>query len=199
MARNRGGVVALLIGIACTLAGLVLGVTSILPLMTQFDPLTVVESPVTVELEIRTPGPHTLWHDHKTSHEDRAISNPETLPDGFEFALVRKRDGERLALVALKDAKSVRLATRDSIPLGTFDAREAGPYTLAIENPAGDQRVFSLTEGSLFKGVARFGVRIIIGLILGIGGLVLLVLGIVFMVRGPQASRPAAPPTSPAA
>ncbi|MCP5116213.1 MAG: hypothetical protein GY953_35750 [bacterium] len=67
--------------------------------------------------------------------------------------------------------------------MGTFEPDKAGTYSLKVENPAGDNRVFSMTKGSFLGAAGKFVVRLVIGGIVGVIGLVLLILGIVFTVR----------------
>lgn len=196
MANQRGGLIALLIGVVSIIAAFVFGIASVVPLVSQFEPVSRLQSPGQAPIEVSEPGILTLWHDYRTSFDGQSIRNPEKLPGGFEFVLLNTTTAARYQLETIKARTTISLPDRESLAVGTFSLEEAGTYQLEILAPAGEERVFSVTEGSLFSGMAKFGVRLAIALILGLGGLVLLILGIVFMVRRspPPAASQAPPP-----
>jgi hypothetical protein len=208
MAHKRGAVVTLVTGAVCILAGVTLGISSLFPLAHQFEPLATLQSPGSLEIVIADAGPHTLWHDRRTTFESTAHDNPATLPPDFTFRLTRSgtgSDGEpAITLDPVAGQYNVTFGRRQSVAVGTFDLATPGRYLLEVTNPSGDARIFSLTRGSFLHGLAASGVRIALGLILGVGGLVLLVLGIVFLARGAGArtgppSAPSFPPPPPVA
>ncbi len=194
MAKSRKGVLFLAVGIVALLGGIGILISGIFPFIGQFKAIAVVESPGQVRVGIEEPGTYTLWHDHYSIHNGKTVTNDVNVPSGFSYALRRESNGVIIPLAPSRAHTTLSTGSRQSVGVGTFEPNRAGSHVLEIGNPAGDQRIFSLTQGSFLSGMAKFGLNVVLGGIVMALGLVLLVLGIVFMVTNPKPDPGRQPP-----
>lgn len=177
----------LIAGVLGLVAGTGMLIYSVLSLIGSFQPVAVMESPGAVQIQIDEPGVYTLWHDHDTTHNGVTVSHEPGLPPGFDYVLARDSDQFQFQLTPSRARTTLSTPGRNSVGVGTFQPDRAGSHTLHIAGPGAQSRIFSLTAGSFLGRFASFGLWIVLGVIVFLAGLLLLALGIVFMVVGPQA------------
>ena len=82
-------------------------------------------------LEVPSPGRYVIWHDYRTTFENRTYQAEPALPDGVRFTILGP-DGAALLLEpggsqTWSDAESERRA------VGQFRARSAGRHSVVVE------------------------------------------------------------------
>lgn len=193
MNKKGTGILFLILGFAGLVAAVMLLISGIFKMTRGFEDLSVVQSPGEVAVQIGEAQAYTLWHDYRTMHDGSTVLNPPALPGGFTFILVRDSDGVEFALDPTRSNSRISSPKRDAVEVGTFAPSMPGPYTLRVSCTGAEARIFSLSEGNILGGMAQFGLRTVLACLLGFLGLVLLILGIVFMLLKPKAKPPPSP------
>ena len=196
MTKSKRGLVLLIAGVVLILGGSILAVASFAPMAKQMRTVATVQSPGEIELRVPEAGVYTLWHDHRTSFAGNPVHNSRQVPSDFTYQLQHESDGSEVILQASNVTETVDFPSRQAVAVGRFEVPARGTYLLRIENPDGDQRVFSVTEGSFFESMFRFATLLLLGGVLGLGGLAMAIVGIVFLASSSKPPyRPPAPPT----
>ena len=185
MSRRSLGILFLILSIASFIGAAPLLLSGIFKIAQGFTPLATVHSSEEVVVQLEEADTYTLWHDFRTTGGSSTVSYPRALPGGFTMTLVRQSDGAVYPLDPARSHNTLSSAGRESIEVGTFAPSLPGAYTLKVETTGGEARAFSLTKGNFLHGMAQFGLRSVIACLLGFVGLVLLILGIVFILLKP--------------
>ncbi|MGJ8725451.1 MAG: hypothetical protein ACSHYB_12910 [Roseibacillus sp.] len=154
--------------------------------------LAVVEAPGSAIFEIEEAGVVSLWHNYEVFQGGKTVSNDSQLPGGYSFEL------RPLGSAATLPFKATGMNTNFTSPsvsktgLGTFEVSSPGDYELTVTAPAGQNRIISLSEGTMMSGFGKIFGIVGVAIVLGLIGLVTLVLGIVFIIAKPK-SRPSIP------
>lgn len=136
-------------------------------------------------IEVTTPGRYLIWHEHRTTFENRVYRSVPGLPAGARFT-VRGPDGPPLP-VGSAGAQSWKNGDVERVAVGRFEAPVAGRYTVVLDGPF-PAIVIAVTPDYMLRILWSAGGAVVLAL-LGVG------LGIGLFVRALGASeRPAARP-----
>ena len=125
-----------------------------------------------------------MWHDHRTVHNGTTHNHPPELPTGLSFSLVRDFDQRKFPLDPSRSRSTVSTPRREAVAVGSFNPDLPGQYTLHVEAAGNDQRIFSLTQGSFLSGFGHLAFYLVLASVLGLVGVVLVIVGIVFLATG---------------
>ena len=196
--KKRTGVILLVSGILCIIGAVVAIAVGIMGFVDKLDPIVTVESPGKAEFEIDAPGTTPLWHDFSNWHGGTFHHYDQRPPHGFTFELTHLDTGRTIPFTPLggSTTQTMSAGRRESFGLGSFELPAPGKYALSASNPGGDQRFFSLTEGSFMSTLGSFGASFGIAALCGISGLALLIGGFIGILAG-RKQRAATPPPPP--
>jgi hypothetical protein len=194
MSRRSLGILFLILSIASFIGAVPLLLSGVFKITQGFKPLATVHSPAEAVVQLEEADTYTLWHDFRTTGGSSTVSHPHALPGGFTMTLIRQSDGAVYPLDPARSHNTLSTPGRESIEVGTFAPSLPGTYTLKVETTGGEARAFSLTKGNFLHGMAQFGLRSVIACLLGFVGLVLLILGIVFILLKPTPQPDLHPP-----
>lgn len=186
MSKRSLGILFLVLGIASFIGAVPLLLSGVFKIAQGFKPLATVHSPGEILVQLEEADTYTLWHDFRTTGGGSTVSHPRALPGGFTMTLVRQSDGTVYPLDPARSHNTLSTPGRESVEVGTFAPSLPGAYTLKVETTGGEARAFSLTKGNFLHGMAQFGLRSVMACLLGFVGLVLLILGIVFILLKPK-------------
>lgn len=194
--KKRTGVIILVLGFLGLIGAAISVVSGVMGFVDQLKPVALVEAPGAVDFRIDEPGVYTLWHDHTSSHGGTTHRNPRDLPPGFTFTLTHLDTGQPATFKALGSSTTQTMNTtdRESAGLGTFQATGSGAYRMEAANPAGDQRFFSLTQGSFLASFGSFGASFGIAALLGLLGTGCLIAGFIGVLAGRKTPPVVSPP-----
>lgn len=88
-------------------------------------------APGSATVVVAAPGPHVIWHEHRTVFEGRAFDVPAALPDGARLRVTDPRGKE--VEIAASGGMTVRSGTMERVSVARFEASEAGPHEVAVE------------------------------------------------------------------
>lgn len=182
MSKRGLGIIFLILGIVSLIGAVPVLLSGIFKLTDAFKPIASVQSPGEVSIEVVEAGTYTLWHDFRTYSGSTTVSHPPAVPGGFTFTMVRSSDGMTFPLDPTRSHNTFSSPSRESLEVGTFALTLPDTYKLTVECTGGETRAFSMTQGNFLDGMAQFGLRIMLSCLLGFFGLVLLILGIVFIL-----------------
>jgi len=84
-------------------------------------------------IEVKTPGRYVIWHEHRTTFENRDYRSDPRLPAGARFT-VRGPDGPPLT-VGSAGSQSWKGGDVERQAVGGFEAPVAGRYTVVLDGP----------------------------------------------------------------
>lgn len=195
MNRRTIGIILLLLGVGLVIGAGALGVLGLRSTMDSFKPTATLAAPGQLEIELPAGDTYSLWHDHVTFHDGRSVRHPQALPHGYGFSLENLDRPIPVPFTPASGNMTMNVNNRQSVLVGSFEVAVPGSYRLTASQPDGEERIFSLTQGTFgrtFGAIGRVflaGLLAFLGLALGVTGLLLVLLG----RRKPQ------PPAVPAA
>jgi uncharacterized membrane protein len=133
-------------------------------------------------IEIAAPGRYVIWHEYRTTFENRTYRSEAGLPAGARFT-VRGPDGPPLP-VAPAGAQSWKGGDVERMAVGRFYAPVAGRYTVVLDGPF-PAIVIAVTPDFMGRMLGSIGGAVLLAL-LGVG------LGIGLFVWALASSAPAA-------
>jgi uncharacterized membrane protein len=88
-------------------------------------------APGSVTIAVTVPDAYVIWHEHRTLYEGRAYDLPASLPGGARLHVTGPGGGA----VDVQPASGMKLqsGTQERASVARFEAREAGPYRVAVE------------------------------------------------------------------
>ncbi len=134
-------------------------------------------------VEVASPGRYVIWHEYRTTFENRTYRSDAGLPAGARFT-VRGPDGPPLP-VGSAGSMSWKGGDVEKLAVGRFEAPVAGRYTVVLDGPF-PAIVIAVTPDFMGRMLWSIGGAVLLAL-LGIG------LGIGLLVWALSASGPAAP------
>ena len=133
-------------------------------------------------VEVASPGRYVIWHEYRTTFENRTYRSDAGLPAGARFT-VRGPDGPPLP-VGSAGSMSWKGGAVEKLALGRFEAPVAGRYTVVLDGPF-PAIVIAVTPDFMSRMLWSIGGAVLLAL-LGVG------LGIGLFVWALSASVPSA-------
>lgn len=195
MTRRTLGFILLLFGLVLMIGAGAFAVGGIKSTVRSFQSLTTFAGPGQAEVQLAEDGTYTLWHDNITWHDGTSVNHPPALPAGYSFYLENLDTGTVIPRSPTAGNMTKTINNTESSRVGSFEVPVPGPHRLVAENPGGEVRIFSLTQGSFGQAFRGIGRTIVCGLA-GFLGLALVVTGILLMLFSRKKT---APPTLPPA
>lgn len=123
-------------------------------------------------VQVDKPGPHVIWHEHRTVFEGRSYDVPERLPDGVQFR-VSAPDGSPVP-VRPSSSGTMSSGSVERTAAAEFEAPVAGRYSIAVQGPSAPRIVsvgpdyfwplFKSIGAAFAAAVAGIGAGIALGL-----------------------------------
>ena len=115
-------------------------------------------APGTGTVEADVPGPYLVWHEYRTTYENRSYNAAPELPGGVRFT-VSAPDGSLLKL----QSTGTQSWTKGGVQrraVGAFEATMAGRYTISVD---GDfpPRVIAVGRDQMARMLATIGMAIV--------------------------------------
>jgi len=196
---GKPGSLGCLVSIVLLAGGIAVGVLGGMGLYKSFGNMVeyrfVAPGEFTCRLE---PGKYTLWQEYESELDGKVYSSPpglggmlvRVLPEGGDSEIPQKSPGMN---------ETYNFGARRGVSVRKFTIKDAGPYVINSEYPAGvdgPEMVLGIGQGGVVGGL----VGICLGLPLA-GAMLLaaLIVGIVSLVRRSSARKAAIPPVVPPA
>lgn len=174
------------------LAGIVVSIAMVIPLMRTFlhDHDVKFQVPGSVVLTIDKPGKYYLWNNYQTIFEGRSFSVGPNLPGGYVFSLVGEKSGEAIPIESDLSLHTA-IGGDEKQSVGYFEITDPGKYQLTVTGDEGE-RIMSFGPSFfdnlfLFIGVSLLGALIMMGSM--ITALILAVMGIVELASGKRENK----------
>ena len=194
MNRRSIGFILLLFGLLLMIGAGILAVGGIRNTVKSFQSLVTLAGPGEAEVLLEETGTYTLWHDNITFHNGVSVNQPPALPAGYSFHLENLDTGTVIPRSPTSGSMTRTVNNRESSRVGSFEVPDPGPHRLVAENPGGEVRIFSLSQGTFGQAFKGIGQTVLCGFV-GFLGLALVVTGVILM---PVGRKKAGPPTLPA-
>lgn len=117
-------------------------------------------------IEVASPGRYVIWHEHRTTFENRVYRSDPGLPAGARFT-VRGPDGPPLP-VAAAGARTWTGGKVERQAVGRFDAPVAGRYTVVLDGPFPPMVIAVMPDFMVRMLLAGAGALLLA--LLGVGG-----------------------------
>ena len=154
--------------------------------------LAVVQAPGSAFFAIEEAGPVSLWHNYEDFQGGKTLSNDPRLPGGYGFELKALGSATGVPFQVATMDTQYNNSTVSKKGLGTFVVPAPGDYELTVTSPPGQDRIISLSKGTMMEGIGKIMGLAGVAALLGLFGVVALVLGIVFVI-----AKPKSPPSIP--
>ena len=197
MTRRSLGFIFLGLGLASLAGGLFLFFSGIFTMADTLNPVARITSPGEVPVRIDKAGVYTLWRDRKVQAESQPPAHWEVVPVDMSFSLIRVSDRKEFPAIIATMHSTISTPDRESFGIGTFEPDTGGAYLLKVTDAHDLNHEFSLTRGKFTRTITGFGLRLVLTCLLGLFGVVLLALGLVFVLLKRNTSpSPLAPPAA---
>lgn len=141
--------------------------------------------PGETRVEVAEPGRYYLWNDFETVFEGRSYSSGLALPGGLTISVTPADGSPEIPMqVGMDITENIGGTNRKSI--GYFEIPRTGGYDVRVTGTAAPQ-VFSFGRSIFGDNPMKFMISMMIAglscFLLVMGGMVMMVLGVVFLVR----------------
>jgi hypothetical protein len=146
------------------------------------------QAPGTESFSVKEEGTVTIWHDYETYYEGRRVVADEDLPTGFSIQLSPEGSTQTIPFTPAGSTQTTQFGGTSKQAVGSFALPGAGTYLVTAKLSAGETRILSLTEGSLWAAFQKIGLGVALGILLGLAALVSLVVAIVTLTSRRKSS-----------
>lgn len=189
------GFILLLLGVVMLLGGGAFAVLGVRATMESFHPVATLAGPGEVEVELPKGDTYSLWHDHSTFHNGRSVRHPQALPHAYSFSLENLDRPIPVPFTPASGSMTMSVNNRESVLVGNFEVAVPGRYALSATQPEGEERIFSLTQGTFGKTFGAIG-GVVLAAMLGFLGLALAVTGLILVLVARKKPQPPAVPAA---